>query len=660
MNTRIVCLLALCGIALLAVPVQADIVANFTDGNDDVICVDAFHGIAGDGWANAWVENTNLSPTLTTQVVLPTDPGFNELTPGSGAYLSTLMTPAAGELDIRYGLGRDHGGEGGIALGTPYHIEFTYRIDEDLTATDGLGFPIFGNDQADRYQMANGAEGNQLPASKSGWQILGYSSSDSPNCPEGLQMEWSFVNGIGDGTLTPEMAVNTDVAMVGGGVYHFSLDVHADLSRWNCSVNYLNPQAGYTGATTATQTGMGFRGVPVGSYVFFSSRASDEYDARAFSVDNINISSLPFSGPTNDLTSFAAHFDGGGTDVAPVTNVVDAYTGMAGAGWQSPWRSGGTSSAVSTIGVVAPADPGFNEIKPGESGSYLSVQTDHNTSASYVGVVRNYKTYTPYDSGIDWSKDHSIQFTIRIDEDAESMANLFTMQDDRYQIGDIGHLAYNVDNSARWMVSCYGGEGSFTNAEDVGVWVFYDGQHDNGTLDAALNVESTVAIVAGGVYDFTITVDPDTQTYVGSVTNGINTYTTGPLGWRSASTEIGGYLVFSTRSSDDQDVRAFSLDEIIITQLPDSPLVPGDTNNDGYVDETDAAVLAGNWGASVTQGDVTAGDFNDDGLVNAADAAILAANWNPSPLAEAAGVPEPGSLVLLAIGLAIFAVRRTR
>jgi hypothetical protein len=656
MNTRISLLLALCGAVLSAAPAGADVVANFTDGNDDATYVDAFHGIAGDGWATPWEENLNAAATLTTQVVSPGDSGYSELYAGGGRYLSTVSTPDADETDIRYGLGRDHGGDGGIPLGTPYHIEFTYRIDEDLTAGDWTG-AFFGNDQADRYQMADGAAGNQLPASKAGWQIIGYASADSPNCPEGLEMEWSFVDGLGSGSLAPEMAVNTDIAMVSGGVYHFSIDSYVEVKRWSCSVEYLNPEAGYTGATQATQTNMGFRGTPVGSYVYFSSRASNEQDARAFSVDGISISALPFAGPTNDLQTFAARFDGGGSDVAPVTDVVDAYTGMAGAGWQGPWRYGATSSAVSSVGVLSPGDAGFDEIKPGETGAYLKVEVDHNGGASYGGVTRNYKTYTPFDSGIDWSEDHTIEFTIRIDEDQTSLDNLFTEQNDRYQIGDCGHTRYNVDAASRWMVACYGGEGSFVNAEDVGVWVFYDGQGDAASMDAALNVESTINVVAGGVYDFTITVDPDTQTYVGSVTDGVNTFTTGELGWRGTSTEIGGHLVFSTRSSDDQDVRAFSLDEIVITQLAQSD-VPGDANGDGFVDETDAAALATYWGVA-TGASREMGDFNGDGAVNVADAAILAANWNPNP-GEATAVPEPTVAVLLIMALTILATRRAR
>jgi len=78
--------------------------------------------------------------------------------------------------------------------------------------------------------------------------------------------------------------------------------------------------------------------------------------------------------------------------------------------------------------------------------------------------------------------------------------------------------------------------------------------------------------------------------------------------------------------------------------------VPGDANQDGWIDEDDAAILAANWGAANANWGM--GDFNKDQKVNAIDAAILTANWRPEPVAgEAAGVPEPSALVLLVGGL---------
>jgi len=90
---------------------------------------------------------------------------------------------------------------------------------------------------------------------------------------------------------------------------------------------------------------------------------------------------------------------------------------------------------------------------------------------------------------------------------------------------------------------------------------------------------------------------------------------------------------------------------------PESSGVPGDANNDGYVDEADAQTLASYWGLTDAVGPAE-GDFNADGKVNPADASILAANWNPAPSESMSAVPEPTCAMLLAMGLAMLAIRR--
>ena len=85
--------------------------------------------------------------------------------------------------------------------------------------------------------------------------------------------------------------------------------------------------------------------------------------------------------------------------------------------------------------------------------------------------------------------------------------------------------------------------------------------------------------------------------------------------------------------------------------------VPGDTDNDGHVDETDAAALASNW---CKPGGWAQGDFNHDGIVNAADASIMAANWGTGTENETRNTPEPGSMVLLICGLVGLMYRRRR
>ena len=60
----------------------------------------------------------------------------------------------------------------------------------------------------------------------------------------------------------------------------------------------------------------------------------------------------------------------------------------------------------------------------------------------------------------------------------------------------------------------------------------------------------------------------------------------------------------------------------------------GDLNGDGFVNATDFAIFAGNYG--MTEAEIADGDLNNDDLINAADLAIMAANFGnflvPNPL----------------------------
>ena len=76
-------------------------------------------------------------------------------------------------------------------------------------------------------------------------------------------------------------------------------------------------------------------------------------------------------------------------------------------------------------------------------------------------------------------------------------------------------------------------------------------------------------------------------------------------------------------------------------------LVPGDATGDGVVDDIDLTVLAEHWQQS---GGWLKGDFNGDGFVDDLDLTVLATAW---PTGSVTGVPEPGTLSLLALaGLA--------
>ncbi|MBN2021452.1 MAG: PEP-CTERM sorting domain-containing protein [Pirellulales bacterium] len=89
-------------------------------------------------------------------------------------------------------------------------------------------------------------------------------------------------------------------------------------------------------------------------------------------------------------------------------------------------------------------------------------------------------------------------------------------------------------------------------------------------------------------------------------------------------------------------------------------LVPGDANDDGEVNNLDAAMLASNW-LRTSRATWEQGDFNNDDMVDDLDLAILAANWGHGAAAPA--VPEPASAGLLLAGAAWVALgvhRRSR
>jgi hypothetical protein len=190
--------------------------------------------------------------------------------------------------------------------------------------------------------------------------------------------------------------------------------------------------------------------------------------------------------------------------------------------------------------------------------------------------------------------------------------------------GANGRLTFDFQVDVAGTYDVYGG---FTAAPDYGVFTHVI----NGQSGQPLDLYSRGVLPTGAVYLGQYELDSGANEWLVQ-TSGAN-----PL----ASPVRYGY----------------GLDYMLLVQVPEP--IPGDANNDGRVDEEDAATLATYWGQS---GGWAQGDFNGDSVINAADASILAAHWGDwtGQSGESGAVPEPTMILMSLVGAVMLSMRRPR
>ncbi len=136
--------------------------------------------------------------------------------------------------------------------------------------------------------------------------------------------------------------------------------------------------------------------------------------------------------------------------------------------------------------------------------------------------------------------------------------------------------------------------------------------------------------------------------------------TTGALDWKGTV----GITSTAAAANPTKTSIGYTFDDGVITI---AAAIPGDLNLDGVVDISDRQTLLSHYNTTVPGG-VSSweyGDVNYDGVVDITDRQILLANYNQTsfPSIDGSGVaavPEPGTLALLAVGLAVAGLAAAR
>ncbi len=622
--------LAVRGVALgclllgLASPAWAvDVVAYFGAGNTTTE-VDGYKGMPGDGWTNAWLAGSHSASTFDVRAITSFDGEYDPLDVADGNYLS-------------YTCGHNTNGpkgcvarsfDDGIDLTKDYTLDFKIRIDNDSGTFDTLAdqFYIF-EDEASITQW-------KVPTPTASWLIKAVGDQG------GLDHNWQLCNGDGLGGYA---YVDTGVPLTVGTVVDMSVLVHPATSTWHAVINdgtysYDNTGGaglGYQGTTTSGQFKLGGRTYTGDPPV---------YEQVQLSFDTLKITGDAPPPPPSHPGYVWAHFD----DFDETG--VDTYAGKAGQGWADAWyaKSYGASTFVVQVDTASPLDAtnGMDE--------YLSVKVGRDTNGPRGMVSRNFGATPANEDGIDLTKQYTVDFKIRVDDDSGT----FNYNVDYVWIGE------DEADPAAWQVPTETGSwnimasGPLQGGAPTTNWQLLDGDG----LGGFTYVDTGVPMVEGTVVDMKVFVDPTTNTWDAVIDDGTYSYDSsvdyaGTLGYRGTTTS--GQIKFMGRTYAELGIYeeiAFSLDALLISQVN----IPGDATGDGVVNEFDAQRLATNWGANV---DVTweMGDFDGDGLVGPSDASILAAHWGYGTGGEGNPVPEPSAMaMLLAAALVGLVARRRR
>lgn len=233
-----------------------------------------------------------------------------------------------------------------------------------------------------------------------------------------------------------------------------------------------------------------------------------------------------------------ANFDDGNSSTYP-----DGYGGTAGGGWADGWKTGGNRFSTSaTTGSVINTNP----LNGG--GNYLRFTVATTKALGNVGNSQGFVQRQVNKSAIGFT-DISQPLTISFDFRPETT---LTSGQSYFMFGSTSNYAGTGDPNT-WGISGAGDAGS--------TWQFGA-------------VKSGISIVTGTVYHFTLEIDPATQSYFGTVSDGVSSFTTeaAVLFRALGATNAGEWLNFGVKlanSGTAVDASAsFSIDNLMIIPEP--------------------------------------------------------------------------------------------
>ncbi len=202
----------------------------------------------------------------------------------------------------------------------------------------------------------------------------------------------------------------------------------------------------------------------------------------------------------------------------------DQYPGTAENGWVEGWNfqfgvNSGAAGFFGTDPIVTNTNPLF------ASGNYFNWGMANSESS----MRRKFVSTGDLNSGLA----HIVEFDLRMD----SFLGTFTSASDGVSICTRRTLGTDVGGNATFWIRAQAANDGSAPLAKAGSWNFYDGGALSSS-DASGNFTNSAGVVPfaiGRAYRFKVQLNPVTKTYVGSVTDGTNTFTTAQLRYKSFS-----------------------------------------------------------------------------------------------------------------------------